>query len=93
MELALSYLQKLFESGYFERIHTYAEGVWFEEHPACKDAKTWEGVIKHLLEGGYLQRSVTSIEELKSRGVHPKDWLDAWWFVLTDKGRNALKMP
>jgi hypothetical protein len=90
MEIAFSYLRVLAESGYFERAHVSGDGVWFKGHPACQDAKTWESVRRFLVDGGYLEQKYLPEEEQQRLHLHPKDTLDAWWFVLTPRGREAL---
>jgi hypothetical protein len=81
--LALSYLRQLKESGYFSKPHSFCDGEWFPEHPACKDNDTWRSVECYLVAHGYVTIERMSFEELQKQNVHPRDWNDAWWFRLT----------
>jgi hypothetical protein len=91
MELALSYLKALAGSGYFERRHVLCDGVWFQGHPACQNAQTWEAVKQSLVAGGLLEVRYLPEEEQRRLELHPKDTLDAWWFELTPRGCQELE--
>ena len=65
------------------------DGVWFEDHPACKDLATWKNVESFLIENGYLTVEWLPREQVDK--LHPKDQLDAWWFLLTPKGNAAIE--
>jgi hypothetical protein len=88
--LALSYLRQLKQSGYFSKPHTFCDGVWFLEHPACKDNDTWRGVERYLVEQDYVTIERASFEEQQKQNAHPRDWNDAWWYRLTAAGERAV---
>jgi glycerate kinase len=87
--LALSYLRALKASGYFSKTHTNNDGVWLPEHPACRLGGPFDQVLRHLQVQGYVTISSVPIEELKRKNVHPRDWFDYWWFVLTAAGEQV----
>lgn len=93
MEIALSYLHQLWQSGYFSRPHKFDDGVWFESHPACVDGETWKRAKDYLVRNGYLIVKYLPESELKALNIHPKDELDTWWFEITDKGRLEAEKP
>ena len=90
MDLALSYLERLAGSGYFGRQHQICDGVWFVDHPACRNAQVWEAVKDALVQEGLVAIRFLPQEMHKALGMHPKDTLDTWWFELTPKGQERL---
>jgi hypothetical protein len=94
MNAALSYLKNLWNSSYFSRPHTDCSGTWFNSHPACRDAESWNLVEKYLVNNGYLTVKGLSVSEKQALNLHPKDWNDMWWFEITEKGKcYVLNQP
>jgi hypothetical protein len=91
MELALSSLKQLQRSAYFSNPHTACDGVWFDDHPACRDGETWASVKDYLVQHGYLAVESLSLKQVRALNLHPKDEADTWWFRLTAKGADAAK--
>ncbi len=87
--IALQYFKHLCDSGYFSTIHENSASTWFPELPACKDVETQNRVATWLQSEGYLR--IEWLPEARMQALHPKDTLDAWWFVLTDKGAAACR--
>lgn len=82
MDIALSYLKHLFDSGYFQLAHNDCAHLWPPDHPACVPGETWASVMEFLTREGLLQ--IRHLPE--GLAPHPRDGLNTWCFELTPKG-------
>lgn len=90
MEVAISYLKELYRSGYFEKEHSYCDGVWFSNHPACKSSEIWRKIKEYLVKEKYLVIKYPTEENISQLNIHPKDEMDLWWFEITRKGKEVV---
>ena len=90
-EFSINYLERLNSSGYFSRQHVICDGVYFADEVACKNIDNFEKTKRYLVENNYLEVSRTVLSEDEKLVVHPKDYMDYWFFILTDKGKLFLK--
>lgn len=88
--IAKNYLQCLYKHGYFELTHENCDGTHIENHPACRNASTYEMVQICLTENHWVRFVQGKMEVFIKDGGHIREIIDLWWYEITDKGKALI---